>query len=409
MDKIARMDELDLLIIRAQAGDLDAFGMLVQRFQDMAVGYAYSILGDFHLAQDAAQEAFIEAYRNLGRVYGALVFPSWLRRIILKHCDRLARRVHIQTVRLEQAAKVRSEEKNPLEVAEEREMRQAVLSAIRSLPDEERIVTTLFYIDGYSYKEIAAFMEMPVTTVDNRLRSARKRLKRKMVATVRGALHTGQPSKDERFTNKVQLFNAAEVRDMDKVRELLKMDETHAALYDFLKARAEEQGMTIEELVVLVIQQYKEQIENHQQRTRIFRRKTRSREKQEALRAIEGIYNEAKFHNGAILEIARLVPKAEHNISVIAHIAYLASKCGHSTRSLVEVAQLASSCKHDCGELSDIADLIVMKLSGTMQVIRLAEWAVKAQTAEEKEQVRSRIKELEVTADYRNIEEALER
>jgi len=75
MDKIARMDELDLLIIRAQAGDLDAFGTLVQRFQDMAVGYAYSILGDFHLAQDAAQEAFIEAYRNLGRVYGALVFP----------------------------------------------------------------------------------------------------------------------------------------------------------------------------------------------------------------------------------------------------------------------------------------------------------------------------------------------
>jgi len=42
----------------------------------MAVGYAYSVLGDFHLAQDAAQEAFVEAYRDLARVYGAEVFST---------------------------------------------------------------------------------------------------------------------------------------------------------------------------------------------------------------------------------------------------------------------------------------------------------------------------------------------
>ena len=61
------METLKSLVIRAQAGDLDAYSTLVQQFQDIAVGYAYSILGDFHLAQDAAQEAFIEAYNSLSK------------------------------------------------------------------------------------------------------------------------------------------------------------------------------------------------------------------------------------------------------------------------------------------------------------------------------------------------------
>ena len=73
------MEELGSLISRAQAGDLDAYGRIVRQFQDMAVGYAYSILGDFHLAEDAAQEAFIEAYPILSRVYGPVAFPGWFR------------------------------------------------------------------------------------------------------------------------------------------------------------------------------------------------------------------------------------------------------------------------------------------------------------------------------------------
>ena len=86
------MEELGSLMSRAQTGDLDAYGRIVQQFQDMAVGYAYSILGDFHLAQDAVQEAFIEAYPILSRAYGPVAFPGWFRRIIFKHCNRLTTR-----------------------------------------------------------------------------------------------------------------------------------------------------------------------------------------------------------------------------------------------------------------------------------------------------------------------------
>jgi hypothetical protein len=60
------MDELRTLVERSRAGDLDAYGEIVRRFQDMACGYAYALLGDFHLAQDAAQEAFVQGYRSLG-------------------------------------------------------------------------------------------------------------------------------------------------------------------------------------------------------------------------------------------------------------------------------------------------------------------------------------------------------
>ena len=65
---MAEREELTSTVRRAQAGDLEAYGWIVRRFQDMAVGYAASILGDFHLAEDAAQEAFLEVWRDLAQL-----------------------------------------------------------------------------------------------------------------------------------------------------------------------------------------------------------------------------------------------------------------------------------------------------------------------------------------------------
>jgi DNA-directed RNA polymerase specialized sigma24 family protein len=75
------MKDLDTLVIRAQSGDRMAFGSLVRQFQDMAVGYAYSILGDFALAEDTAQEAFVQAYLDLHTLREPHAFPSWFRRM----------------------------------------------------------------------------------------------------------------------------------------------------------------------------------------------------------------------------------------------------------------------------------------------------------------------------------------
>jgi len=107
------MDELGVLVSRARGGDLDAFGAIVARFQDMALAYAYSVIGDFHLAEDAAQEAFINAYRQLDALREPDAFPGWFRRIVFKHCDRIKRRKRLQTVPLESVAELASADPEP--------------------------------------------------------------------------------------------------------------------------------------------------------------------------------------------------------------------------------------------------------------------------------------------------------
>ena len=78
---------------------LAVFGQIVVRYQDMAYGCAYAVLGDFHLAEDAAQEAFVEAYRKPADLREPKAFPGWFRKVVLKHCDRFVRRKRVPTVR----------------------------------------------------------------------------------------------------------------------------------------------------------------------------------------------------------------------------------------------------------------------------------------------------------------------
>ncbi|MBT7066344.1 MAG: sigma-70 family RNA polymerase sigma factor [Verrucomicrobia bacterium] len=172
---------LSRLVEAVCAGDQTAFEQLVRRFQNMAYGYAFSIVGDFHLAQDVAQEAFVEAYRQLPHLRTPKAFPGWFRRIVFKYSDRLTRRKHVDTVPLTAVTETPSDTPAPDDVAEERDMKDAVLKAIGTLPSNERAVITLYYMNGYTQKNVAEFLELSVNTVNNRLHAARKRLKQRMV------------------------------------------------------------------------------------------------------------------------------------------------------------------------------------------------------------------------------------
>ncbi|MCU0521013.1 MAG: sigma-70 family RNA polymerase sigma factor [Anaerolineae bacterium] len=186
------MDDRDLptLVIAAQAGDDPAFAELVGRFQTMAYGYAYSLLGNFHAAQDAAQEAFVEAYRCLGQLDVPVAFPSWLKRIVLKHCDREMRRKALPIVPLEDAVDVAASAPGPEAVMEQRGLQSEVFSALDGLSADLRAVTTLYYIDGYGQGEIAAFLDVPPSTVKSRIHTARQQLRQRMMEMVREALQS---------------------------------------------------------------------------------------------------------------------------------------------------------------------------------------------------------------------------
>ncbi len=225
------MKEIESLIAKAMLSNTDiaeqhrAFSEIVERFQDMAYGCAYAVLGDFHLAQDAVQEAFIAAYRNLAQLKDAKAFAGWLRRIVLTQCNRLTRRKNVPTEPIEAALNVVSTAIDPAEAVVAEEVTEQILAAIRRLPENQRRVTVLFYIDAYSQKEIAEVLQVPLTTANNWLYASRKRLKTTlspelikegMFEMVRDKLQEGK------LVNAEKLFNAIELGDIENAKELLK-------------------------------------------------------------------------------------------------------------------------------------------------------------------------------------------
>ena len=171
----------------------------------MAFGCAYSVLGDFYLAQDAAQEAFITAWQSLHQLRAPESFPGWLRRIVLTRCNRLTRGKRLRLVPLEDGANTPSAGPDPHTATERRELRDRVLAAIKALPEKERLVTTLFYVNGYTQADICEFLQVPLTTVTKRLHSARRRLKESAVVEMfKDDLRRRRPSRDESFADKVK-------------------------------------------------------------------------------------------------------------------------------------------------------------------------------------------------------------
>jgi len=181
----------------------EAFGEIVIRFQDMAFGCAFAVLGDVYLAQDTAQEAFVVAWQKLAQLREPAAFPGWFKRIVLTQCNRLTRCKRLQIVPLEEGVNASTLDPGPHASAERQDLLAKVMQAINALPEHERLVTTLFYVDGYTQADIGEFLEVPVSTVNKRLYSARQRLKGSVVELFRSDLQQQRPSRDTNFSNNV--------------------------------------------------------------------------------------------------------------------------------------------------------------------------------------------------------------
>lgn len=218
------MRDLNTLVDRARQGELDAYEEIVQRFQNMAVGYAYALLGDFHLAEDAAQEAFLGAYHNLPRLQAAEAFTNWFRQIVFRQCQQHRRRYPSTTVSMDAIGEPVSTAPGPAEEMESALTRQQILAALTDLPEAERQVVTLFYISEYNQSEIAGFLGVSVDTVKNRLRSGRNLLTERLLTMAKKTLRQQAPSQDESFVTVVGLCNAVQAGDVGRVRQLLETD-----------------------------------------------------------------------------------------------------------------------------------------------------------------------------------------
>jgi RNA polymerase sigma factor (sigma-70 family) len=178
-------DDADLVAMAAQ-GDVDAFGALVTRYQDLAVRVAYLITGDAVAAEDVAQEGFIKAYNALPRFRRDAPFRPWLLKIMANEAKnqrkRIARRERL-TLQASSSWGEVSRAPTPEECALEDERRQALLDAIESLSDDDRLVITSRYFLSLSEAEMAALLGCAQGTVKSRLARSMARLRSRMEAS----------------------------------------------------------------------------------------------------------------------------------------------------------------------------------------------------------------------------------
>jgi RNA polymerase sigma-70 factor (ECF subfamily) len=180
--------DLDELVRRSRAGDLDAFDALVERFRGVTFGLAYRILRDYETATDATQEIFIKAWRNLHRFRGAAKFTTWLHSIAVNHCLDVARRQarqneYFQTALPEDkpdATEGLERWDNVPALAHDWDLHLALREALRKLPEKLRVVVTLYYYADCTLKEIGEMLNLPQGTVYSRLRAALSSLEREM-------------------------------------------------------------------------------------------------------------------------------------------------------------------------------------------------------------------------------------
>jgi RNA polymerase sigma-70 factor (ECF subfamily) len=169
------------VIAAARRGDVNAFNRLVLGYQDRVFSLAYRIMGDGESAADAAQEAFIHAYRRL-ETYRGGSFKAWLFRITTNTCyDELRRRKRRPLTMLDDVSGAESDDgprlaadaPNPEQVVQQTELNQAIQNCISSLQMDQRTVLVLSDVEGLQYQEIVDITGVNLGTVKSRLSRAR--------------------------------------------------------------------------------------------------------------------------------------------------------------------------------------------------------------------------------------------
>ncbi len=168
------------LVTRAQNGERSAFNELVRVHAQGVMNVIYRMCGDAQIAEDAAQETFIQAWLHLSSYRPQTSLRSWLYRIAVNAAtDMLRKEKRILPNALEDLH-LQDPQPGPEALLSQAERTALVQKAILALPEASRVVLVLREYEGRSYHEIANSLNIPVGTVMSRLNYARKTLKDKL-------------------------------------------------------------------------------------------------------------------------------------------------------------------------------------------------------------------------------------
>jgi RNA polymerase sigma-70 factor (ECF subfamily) len=186
------VNEITELVLKAQAGDRQAYGELVERFQPTVYAVALARLRNPSEAQELAQEVFLHGMRKLPQLRDAQCFPGWLRQITVRMAiNRLTRRGPLQKVESEILESAEAAGTNPVDSMIRSEQAAELYQALEQLKPVDRATLVAFYIRGRSLKQMSREFETPVGTIKRRLHVARNRLKKVMEQAGAGAAETG--------------------------------------------------------------------------------------------------------------------------------------------------------------------------------------------------------------------------
>ena len=174
------------LIQRILQGDQEAFSPLVRKYQKGVHALVWRKIGDFHIAQEITQDAFLTAYKKLGTLKNRTQFSGWLYVIAANLCRDWFRKNRMPVTESLDATEVNEVDKVSYSqyVAEEQATeadetrREVVKELLKKLPESERTVMTLHYLGEMTIKAVSEFLGVSQNTVKSRLRRARNRLKK---------------------------------------------------------------------------------------------------------------------------------------------------------------------------------------------------------------------------------------
>ncbi|MCK0714378.1 RNA polymerase sigma factor RpoE [Chromohalobacter sarecensis] len=171
------------LVERAQKGDTRAFDLLVKKYQHKILGLIGRYVHDPAEVQDVAQEAFIKAYRALGKFRSDSAFYTWMYRIAINtaknHLVSRGRRppgsdMDIADAEVLDHSGRLSDIETPEAALQRDQLEAVVFETIENLPEDLRTAITLREMDGLAYEDIANIMQCPVGTVRSRIFRARE-------------------------------------------------------------------------------------------------------------------------------------------------------------------------------------------------------------------------------------------
>ena len=174
-------DDDGSLIRAAQNGDVEAFAEIVRRYERRLRLVLLRVLGDERDVEEATQDAFVQAWRNLDRYRGEAAVFTWLYRIGVNEALARRRRKRLETVDLEtsesESARYVRRDTQPEASAESADVRTQVMAALRTLPEDHREAVVLRDIAGLSNEEVAEALGLSLAAAKSRIHRGRLQLR----------------------------------------------------------------------------------------------------------------------------------------------------------------------------------------------------------------------------------------